>query len=218
MVNRSRWLFLGLGICLVLSALPGCAGKGETIYLDLNAALRGAATEQTGRGESVLVEAFGDQRPEKQRLGTRTHLWGGVTHFDVPGSRAGAVVARLVGEYLAKTGRQVTINVVGTGEQAQQTKGTPDVIVTGEVHEFSTHVKSRFFSSVIEAKFRVIVMAKNSADNSSVRLSLEGERSRTVFWFEEKDVEDLINDMLADSLKKLMAGVKVEGRSWVLKN
>src|SRR6185436_16017306 len=155
MRNRGWRLFLGLGICVVLSALAGGAVKGETSYLDLNAALHGAETEQTGRGEAVLVEAFEDLRPEKQRLGTRTHLWGGVTHFDVPGGRAGAVVARLVGEYLAKTGRHVTINVVGTGEQAQQSKGTPDVTVTGQVQEFATHVKSRFFSTVITAKFQV---------------------------------------------------------------
>lgn len=217
MWNRSWWLFLGLG-CLVLPSLSGCAGKGQTVYLDLNSALRGAETEQTGRGEAVLVEAFEDLRPEKQRLGTRTHIWGGVTHFDVPGSRAGSVVARLVGEYLAKTGRQVTINVVGTGEQAAQAKGVPDVTVTGQVHEFSTHAKSRFFSTVITAKFQVIVLAKNSADSSSVKLSLEGERSRTVFWFNEEDVQALINDMLADSLKKLMSSVKVEGKSWALKS
>lgn len=207
--------------------VAGCAGKGETVWLDLQPEMRaqGTVAAQKDSPELVLVEAFEDLRPEKGKTGLRTHFWGGLTYFDVSGGIPGAAVARLVGEYLAKTGRQVTINVVsnvpnqpGRPGATAVTQGGPDVTVTGQVQELSIHAKSRFGSTEISAKFHVVVVAKNRADGSTVRRVLEGARSKTVFWFEPEDVQALVNAMLTDSLNRLLDNISVEGKSWRLKS
>lgn len=216
--NVAVWL---AGLWL-LALLAGCAGKGETVWLDLQPGAKGGqvGTKQESP-ELVLVEAFEDVRADKGKTGLRTHLWGGVTYFDVPGSLPGASVARLVGEYLAKHGRQVTINVVDQPAKPAMpgpAQSGADVTVTGQVQELSLYAKSRFFSTEISAKFQVTVMARNKADGSQVRRVLEGTRSRTVFWFEPEDVQELVNAMLTDGLNRLLDGVSVEGRSWRLKS
>lgn len=215
----------GLRLCLLgavsLVSVAGCAGKGETVWLDLQPGMRAAGAAQHDSPELVLVEAFEDVRPEKGKTGLRTHLWGGVTYFDVPGGVPGAAVARLVGEYLAKAGRQVTIHVVGDAGRpgaSTATQGGADVMVTGQVQELSVHAKSRFGSTEISAKFHVVVVAKNRADGSQVRRVLEGARSKTVFWFEPEDVQTLVNAMLTDSVSRLLDQVSVEGKSWRLKS
>lgn len=227
MWNRRWGLSLWLLGAMSLVNMAGCAGKGETVWLDLKPGIRapGTAEAQKDSPELVLVEAFDDLRPEKGKTGLRTHIWGGVTYFDVPGSLPGASVARLVGEYLAKTGRQVTINVVSSGPGQPDRAGASgvmqggaDVIVTGQVEELSVHAKSRFGSTEISAKFHVLVLAKNKADGSTVRRVLEGARSRTVFWFEPEDVQALVNAMLTDSLNRLLENISVEGKSWRLKS
>jgi hypothetical protein len=206
------------GLILGLTLLAGCAGKGETVHLDLKPAPQGNVAEaQKASGERVLVRAFEDLRPDKARLGTRTHLWGGMTHFDVPGGNAGGAIARVVGEYLAQKGRQVKIKVVQPGQPATGDEWAPDVTVTGQVEELSANAKSRVLNTLVTAKLRVIVYGVNSADGSKVRLSLEGEKSKPVFWFDPEDVQALVNELLVESLDKLLSNVQVEKGSWVLK-
>lgn len=206
------------GLVLGLALLAGCAGKGDTVHLDLKPAPQGNVAEaQKASGERVLVKAFEDLRPDKTRLGTRTHLWGGVTHFDVPGGNAGASVARVVGEYLAQKGRQVKIQVVQAARPAGD-EWAPDVTVTGQVEELSANAKSRVGNTLITVKLRVIVYGVNSADGSKVRLSLEGEKARPVFWFDPEDVEALVNELLVESLNKLLSNVEVQKGSWVLRS
>lgn len=206
------------GLVLGLALLAGCAGKGDTVHLDLKPAPQGNVAEaQKASGERVLVKAFEDLRPDKTRLGTRTHLWGGVTHFDVPGGNAGASVARVVGEYLAQKGRQVKIQVVQAARPAGD-EWAPDVTVTGQVEELSANAKSRVGNTLITVKLRVIVYGVNSVDGSKVRLSLEGEKARPVFWFDPEDVEALVNELLVESLNKLLSNVEVQKGSWVLRS
>jgi len=215
-MNSRVWLVL-VGLGLSLSALSGCAAKGETVQLDLRTSVRGDGAPLEG-GERVQIEAFEDLRAEQGPLGVRTHIWGGVTRFDVPGGKPGAVLARLLGETLLQKGRQVKVVVAGSGKAEAPADGAPDVTITGQIQEFSTHAKSRFGSTVITAKLQVLVLARNSANGSTVRLMLEDARSRTVFWFEPEDVQDLVNAMLADGLEKLLSNVRVDGRSWALKS
>lgn len=219
-MRQHSWSVAAGVVGLALAVAAGCAGKGETVHLDLKPIPRGSVAEaQKDSGERVLVEAFEDQRPDKARLGTRTHLWGGVTHFDVAGGQAGAVIARAVGEHLAQKGRQVKIRVVPTdGRPPAGDEWAPDVTVRGQVQRLETHAKSRFGNTLISAKLQVIVFAQNSADGSRVRLTLEGERSRAVFWFEPQDLQALVNDLLTESLDKLLSEVQVIKGSWVLKS
>jgi hypothetical protein len=200
------------GSCLVMGlwVLAGCAGTAETVGLSVKSV--GPAKAQ-GSGEKILVVPFEDQRLSQSRLGLRTHLWGGVTYFDVTDGKVGEAVARMVAEHLTKTGRQAWYGKPG----AAGPEGKPDVALSGQVRDLSANAKSRFGSTAITVKFHVTLQAVNEADGSITRMTLEGSRDDAVFWFRPQEVEDLLNAALTESLDKILGDVKVDGVSWRLK-
>jgi hypothetical protein len=193
-----------------LTVAAGCAGTGETVNLSLKAM---GPVGQQGSGEKILVVPFQDQRLTQAHLGARTHLGGGVTYFDVAGSRSWEAVARMVAEYLAKTGRRAWYAQPGSAGP----EGKPDVTLSGQVRDLSANAKSRFGSTAITVKFHMTLQAVNEADGSTTRLTLEGSREDAVFWFRPEQVEDLLNTALTESLDKILADVKVDGGIWRLK-
>lgn len=213
METRSFRLAFGMGSLIGLTALTGCTGTGEVVYLEIQAvpAALQSAKQQAGHMEEikVAVEPFEDLRPEKNRLGVRTHLWGGVTHFNVVGGKAGDVVAQVVADYLKQKGWRVWMRRHGSPAP----EGDPDVVLTGQIQEFSAHAKSGAFFTKLTAKSKLAVMARNAVDGSTASMHLEGTSRDSVFWFEPKDVQDLVNETLKESLDKLTADTKVEKRS-----
>lgn len=214
MVNRTLRRVVGLGSLIGLLVLwGGCAGTGERVNLHLQA--EGPAVVKP-EGERVEISLFEDLRPQKGRLGLRTHVWGGVTYFDVPGGNPGQAMAEMLAEYLRNKGREAWVkkpDSVGAGGS----QGTPDVTLTGQVLEFSTQAKSRFGSTGIAVRIKAIIQARNVSDGSITRMVLEGKGSESVFWFEPRDVQDLVNATINESLARLIADVKVEQRAWQLK-
>ena len=83
--------------CAIMMAtmLAGCRGTGEVRYLDLRE--KPPMVQVTDiEPVKIVIEPFDDRRADKSRVGTRTHLWGGTTQFDVLGDRpAGAITQRL---------------------------------------------------------------------------------------------------------------------------
>ena len=51
------------------------------------------------------------------------------------------------------------------------------------------------------------------ASASTTSMNLEGTSTDSVFWFEPKDVQELVNETLKESLEKLTADTKVEKRA-----
>ncbi len=206
-------LAFGIGSIIGLLALTGCAAKGEVVYLEIQAvpAAPLSAKQQGGQREEikVAVEVFEDQRPEKNHLGVRTHIWGGVTYFNVIGGKEGDVVAQVVADHLKQKGWRVWVRRHGSPTP----EGDPDVILTGQVQEFSAHAKSRFLSTKLTAKSKLAVQARNAVDGSTTSMNLEGTSTESVFWFEPKDLQDLVNQTLKESLDKLTADTKVEKRA-----
>lgn len=206
-------LAFGIGSIIGLFALTGCTGTGEVVYLDLQAIPPAApsAKQRGDQGEEikVAVEAFEDLRPVKSRLGVRTHLWGGVTYFNVVGGKAGDVVAQVVADHLKQKGWRVWVRKHGSTAP----EGDPDVILTGQIQEFSANAKSRFFSTKLTAKSKLEVRARNAVDGSTTSMNLEGISTDSVFWFEPKDVQELVNQTLEESLDRLTADTKVEKRA-----
>lgn len=199
---RHRIFYLIFGIALLM--LGGCAGQGQVIELDIRALP--SETEMAAKSAApltVAVAPFEDLRAEKSRLGTRTHLWGGVTHFNVPDGKVGNVVAQVTADYLKQKGWKATV--------ASGTKpaGGSDVTLTGKVQELSANAKSKFMSTEITVKSVIAVHAANP-DGSTVRMTLNGAGSHSVFWFCPEDVTELMNDVLKDSLNKLLTDTKVE--------
>jgi uncharacterized lipoprotein YajG len=199
---RYRHCLMLLGA--VLLALAGCAGKGQVIDLDVRAIP--SDTEMSAKraeAPTIAVLPFDDLRPDKSKLGTRTHLWGGVTHFNVPQGKVGDVMAQVTADYLTEKGWRAKVM------PAAKAADSGGITLTGKVQEFSANAKSRFMNTEITVKSVIAVHAANP-DGSTVRMTLNGDGTHGVFWFEPEDVRNLLNDVLKDSLNKLLSDTKME--------
>jgi hypothetical protein len=188
-----------------LLAVTGCAGNGEVIALQLQAVPH--VTEKVAKPSEPLRVAIGDfedGRSYHTGLGVRTHLWGGVSYFDVPGGKPGEAVARALTDYLTAKGWHVV---------KQESATAPDVVITGKILELFVHAKSRVAFTEITTKTKLAIRANNSSDGSIVRMTLDGTGSEDVFWFDPEDVAAVLNDVLTDSYRKLIQDTKVENKS-----
>lgn len=184
--------------------LAGCATK-ETATLNVQA-VPGPGTSAQKDSVSVAGAAFDDARPEKGRLGVRRHLWGGETTFTIAGGKPGDVVARVMADYLKQKGWRVEM-------ATPDGSSTADVLISGKVLDFSVDADSKVGRTEITAKTKVIVEATNKADGSIVRMTLNGDGSQKVFWFEPEDAQELVSEVLTESLEKLVQNTKVEEKN-----
>ncbi len=206
MKDLRRLLMCGIS----LIALAGCAGTGEVIPLQVHPLGNGSGpASKPAATVRVAVGPIEDGRPHKTGLGVRTHLWGGVSYFDVPGGNPGDVVGKALSDYLTAKGWQVTTG--GSGDAA-------DVVLTGKILDLGVHAKSRVGYTEITANTKLAVQAKNAADGSMVRMTLNGSGADDEFWFDTEDVEALVNDVLTDSFGKLIQDTTIENRMLRLKN
>jgi hypothetical protein len=200
---------------LWLLTLTGCAGKGELVTLNLHAISPVDAPKMQLPADTIVVVAdFEDGRPDKQRVGARTHQGGGETLFNVPGGKVGAVVAQAVTDYLKKRGWRVELArpVSGTGPD-----GGPHVTIAGRVVELSANAASTFGSTKITASAKTVIEVVNAEDGSIVRMTLSGAGSQTVVWFDPEDAAVLLSAALSESLEKFVAETKIEKKMLRLK-
>lgn len=203
---RAAWLVGGL--CLM--SVAGCAGRGEMRYLDLSLK-QPAAPLAAAEPVKIVIEPFEDRRLEKSRIGMRTHLWGGVTYFNIAGGRPGEFIAQTLAERLKNRGwheRAWNVRVAPAGSVTDA-----DIVITGQVEEFSANAKSRVFSTVINTDSKITIKAFNQADKSTTTRSVEGAQSRTVFWFDEEDIQELLAATLKDGIDRLIADTMIEQKS-----
>lgn len=195
--------------CIGLMMIVGCAGTGEVIPIHLRAAP--AVAEKAVVPASPLRVAIGpfeDGRQHQTGLGVRTHIWGGVSYFDVPGSKLTDAVAHALTEYLSAKGWQVVKSERGEGA---------DMVVAGKIQDCFVHAKSRVGFTEITTRTKLAIQATNAADGSVVRMVLNGSGSEDVFWFDPEDVEAVLNEVLADSFSKLTQDTTVANRMLRLK-
>lgn len=196
-----------LFMCWVsLIALAGCAGTGEVIPLQIHPIV--TKSESVSKPTPTLRVAVGsveDGRSYKTGLGVRTHLWGGVSYFDVPGGNPADVVAQALTEYLTAKGWQVT-------KQGAVNNGA-DVVLTGKILDLSVHAKSRIGFTEVTTKSKFALQAQNVADGSTIRMTLNGSGGDDIFWFDPEDAQTLVNDVLTDSFGKLVQDTKIENKS-----
>ena len=203
-----------LGVCMVLAAsllmAAGCGGTGKTFYVDLH---QKQAPAQFVEPEPVkiVVESFEDRRLESSRLGQRTHLWGGVTYFNVAGERLGDVIAQVLADRLKARGwkdRPWTVRVASSG--ALTNLNDADIVIRGQVLDFSANAKSRIFSTVVTTSSKLVIAAKNLGDQSSTTRSVEGAQRDTVVWFNEDDVQQLVVATLKEEIDRYIADTMIE--------
>lgn len=198
-------------VCLLMSA--GCGGTGKTVYLDLKQK-QAAALSPDPEPVRIVIEAFEDRRAEWSRLGQRTHLWGGVTNFNVAGERPGEVVAQVLADRLKTRGwkdRAWTVRVAPSGATANLNDA--DIVIGGQLLDFSVNAKSRIFSTVVTVNTKLIITAKNVGDQSSTIRNIEGAQRKTIFWFDEGDVQQLLAVTLKDDIDRYLADTTIDQKT-----
>lgn len=199
-------------ICWVgLIALAGCAGTGEVVLLQIHPIVTGS--EGAVKQRAALRVALGsieDGRSYKTGLGVRTHLWGGVSYFDVPGGNPADIVAQALTDYLTAKGWQVVKR--GPGDAGA------DVVLTGRILDLSVHAKSQVGFTGVTTKMKLALQAQNVADGSTIRMTLNGSGDDEIFWFDPEDAQALVNDVLTDSFGKLVQDTRIENKQLRLKS
>lgn len=206
MKNPLWQLGAGCVLSLAVLTLSGCGGSGQTIYLDIVPKLQPGPLVES-EPVKVVIEPFEDRRVEKSRVGTRTHLWGGATFFNVSGDKPGEVYAQAFAERLRARGwgnRSWNVRVASA-----ETVADSDIVITGQIFEFAANAKSRLFSTYITASSKLTISANNKVDGTSTIRSLEGEQSDTVFWFNESDVQRLLTETLQDTIVRYITDTNI---------
>lgn len=203
-----------VGSAMVLSlgllASSGCGGSGQTFYLDV---LPKQQPAQMADPETVkiVIEPFEDRRVEKNRIGMRTHLWGGTTYFNVAGEKPGQVYAQALAERLQARGwqdRAWNVKVAPAGSSPDA-----DIVISGQIFEFAANAKSRLFSTYITTSSKLTITARNNVDRSSTNRSIEGSQSDTVVWFAEDDVKQLMAATMKDTLDRYLSDTTILQRA-----
>lgn len=206
---------LGVGIVIAASLLvgAGCAGTGKTVYLNLQQK-QAAAQYLEPEPVRIVIETFEDRRPEKNRLGLRTHLWGGVTYFNVAGEQPGDVIAQALVDRLTARGwkdRAWTVRVASSG--AVTNLSDADIVISGQLLDFSANAKSRLFSTVVNTSSKMVITARNLGDQSTTTRGVEGAQRDTVVWFSEDDVQQLLAATLKDSIDRYLYDTTIEQKA-----
>lgn len=198
---------LAVAAVLVL-ALAGCAGPGETIKFSASADAV-SAPEKAQNALRVAVVPFEDLRTDKGTIGRHQHYV--ETRVDQlvpePGSAAEQVTA-FVADYLKRAGFQVTR--VQSGAAA----GSADVVLTGQIESYWNEAVGRFFRTELTSRNRLVIRASNTSDNSTVRTSVAGDATTKVVCFCLTDLEKLNSEALAQSLSRFLGDVTVSDRGF----
>jgi len=162
----------------------------------------------------IVIEPFEDRRLEKNRLGLRTHLWGGVSYFNVAGERPGDAIAQALADRLKTRGwkdRAWTVRLASSG--AVTNLNDADIVISGQLLDFSANARSRLFSTVVTTSSKMVITAKNIGDQSSTIRAVEGAQRDTVVWFSEDDVQQLLAATLKDGIDRYLADTTIEQKA-----
>ena len=191
-------------------ASTGCGGSGQTVHFDVLPQQQ-PVQQAEPEGLKIVIEPFEDRRADKQRIGMRTHLWGGVTYFNVVGEKPGELYANALADRLRAAGwlnRSWDVRVAPAGSMPNA-----DIVISGQIFEFAANAKSRMFSTYLTTSNKLTITARNNGDRSSTSRSLEGAQSDTVVWFSEDDVKRLMTATITDTIDRYLADTTVSQRA-----
>lgn len=206
MKNSPGHVGVGFALLIGLVTMLGCGGKGETLYLDVLPKLQPGPLVES-EPVTIAIEPFEDRRVDRNRVGTRTHLWGGATFFNVSGEKPGEVFAQALAERLRARGwgnRSWNVRVAPAGSA-----GDADIVITGQIFEFVANAKSRLFSTYITTSNKLTIAAHNKVDGTTTSRSLETAQNDTVVWFNESDVKRLLTETIKDAIDRYIIDTKI---------
>lgn len=191
-------------VAVCFSVMAGCATAGEKVDVMIPNVSTDSGTGSSGTGPRVLVKPFEDGRMDRTHLGSRTHLWGSMSYFDLPKDTVGVAVAKALVQQLNKRGWQASVDGAGGA--------TPDATITGSIQDLSVSAISKFGHTELSAKNTMTVRVANHNDESTIQERLLGSGSDEVFWFEPEDAQQLVNEVLERNIEKFLADTKIEGK------
>lgn len=213
MTKHIQWIPCYLLLFIILG---GCQGTGQMHNFNLHALPSSPARSEAFHDDSIkiLVQPFQDNRDRHQRIGQRTHFWGGTTQFNAWNGNVGDGMADLAVEYLLQRKWQAARD----RPTADGSLPPHDVILTGDVLTLHANAKSGFGFTDIEVKMKVGFEAKNLSDGSTVRMVLGANGSDRVVTFDPKDVERLTNFVAKDLFNQLFQDLTVKDKAFHLKS
>ncbi|MGP0594689.1 hypothetical protein ACTRXD_19405 [Nitrospira sp. T9] len=213
MKTQANWFIM---VFIVSLGVVGCQGSGQTVNFNPHAfPSTMKATTNSHEDLTIVVEPFQDKRAQKTRLGSRTHFWGGATHFNVWNGNLGEGMADLALEYLQQEKWQASR---ATTSEDPAGSAPADVTLTGDILVMEANAKTGFGFTDIEVKIRVAFEAKNAVDGSTVRMVLGANGTDSVVTFDPKDVEVLTNHVAKDLFNQLFLDLTVKDRAFQLKS
>lgn len=196
-------------LCVVLVCIVGCAGKGERIDVAIPGKVTSAAGVSSG-GPRIAVLPFDDKRANQMHLGQRAHLWGGTSYFDLPNGTVSKASAQALVDFLNRQGWRAAMARTQGSEGAH-------VTILGTIQDLSIDATSGVMHTDLSAKSTLVLQIINHSDDSTVRERVSGSGTDQVFWFEPKDAQTLISELLESNFQKFVNDVRVDGRTIRLK-
>ncbi len=196
---------------VALVSLIGCAGKGERIDITIPGPYTG--TTMSGRAPGTLrvaVLPFEDKRANQAHLGTRSHLWGGTSVFDLPTGSVTKASAQALVDYLNRQGWLASLARTPGNDGA-------DVTIQGTIQDLSVDATSGVMHTDLSAKNTLMLQVTNHRDDSVVRERVLGVGTEQVFWFEPEDAQALTTELFEKNFQKFLGDIRVEGRTIKLK-
>lgn len=205
------------GNCLASLALAGmllggCAGRGETIPVNLAAKPKDAVSAGSVKsmpGPRVSVLPFEDGRADRSKMGIRKSLWGGESDFNVASGSPGEETAQAFTDYLKRKGWQVQYSKSVPSANGE----APDIVLSGKILDLNVEAKGGFGSTDVNARSKIAIQAKNRADDSSITDTVSHSGTYSVFWFEPRDGEDILSEVLEKNFERFVLNTKFEDRS-----
>lgn len=207
MKHLSCTLLMSVGMVM----LAGCAGKGERIDIVIPGGIPSGGTEVIATpGPRIAVLPFEDHRPNQSHLGTRSHLWGGISYFDLPSGTVAKATAQALVDYLSRQGWKASLARTSGGDSA-------DITIAGGIQSLSVDAKSGFMHTDLDAKNTLSFKIINHSDDSIVREHVSGTGTDRIFWFDQSDAQHLTTELLESNFQKFVKDLRIEGKSIRLK-
>ena len=190
-------------VAVCLAMLGGCATKVVDLSIPATSASE-ASMAGAGSGPKVVVKPFDDARMDRTHIGSRSHLWGDTSYFNVPKGTAGEAVAKALVQQLNKRGWQASLD--------SSAGATPDATITGTIQDLWVAVDSKFGRTEVEAKNTMMVRVANHGDESAIQERVLGSVGDQVFWFDPEDAQELLNELYSKSFEKFVTDTKLDGK------
>ncbi len=179
------------GLLLAGVTLAGCHGTLDTLQLP-DMAMEPAP--QASRS-SVAVAAFQDRRSDTEQVGVHIKRTGSRNAIRLKDDTLGPAVTRGFIHFL---------NQSGFSAAADTDAASADFRIEADITHFKANVTDRLLYSLIEVDATMIFMIHNAADGRTMRVTVGAGETLKETFFNQRDVEELINVVLKKGFVKLL--------------